>query len=193
MRICSVSGCERKHRTGGYCDMHRQRVKLNGTPDPGKKAHASLEERFWRRVVKLGDEDCWEWVGGKVAFGHGRIQEAGKGSKWLSTHRLSYEMHHGPIPDGKIVRHRCDNPSCVNPRHLEIGTHKENTADMDARGRRKVVAPLGSQNGKAVLNEDIVRLIRSSDEGHAELARKLGVSPNAVRGVRIGRTWGHVI
>ena len=91
-----------------------------------------------------------------------------------------------------FVMHKCDNPDCCNPEHLIIGTPKENTQDMIAKGRRRLVAPLGAENGKSVLNEEKVKFIRSSDFSHTKLAKLLEVSPNCVRGIRIGRTWAHI-
>jgi hypothetical protein len=137
-------------------------------------------------------EGCWGWTGGNNGLGYGTIQEGGKGSRHLYAHRVAYELHYGQIPEGMVVMHTCDTPACVNPEHLMLGTHKLNTADMDAKGRRRTVAPPGERNGKAVLTEDVVRAIRASDEPHTVLARRYGVGANTVRGVRIGRTWKHV-
>lgn len=190
-KYCTIEGCGRKRRANGLCAMHNSRLRLTGTTDPGPKAHASLEDRFWRKVKK--DDGCWPWVGNKAPNGYGRIQQGGKGSPYLGAHRVSYEMHHGPIPEGYVVMHSCDNPGCVNPAHLMAGTPKENTADMDIKRRRNTVAPLGIDNGKAVLNEGSVRYIRAHPEkSHAQLARELGVGATTIRGVRSGRCWSHV-
>lgn len=111
----------------------------------------------------------------------------------MSAHRAAYLITHGvSAPADSVVMHTCDNRACVNPAHLVIGTPKDNTADMDSKGRRRVVAPPGEVNGKAVLTEETVRYIRSSGKSNAALSRELGVSINTVRGVRIGRTWRHV-
>ncbi len=91
------------------------------------------------------------------------------------------------------IMHLCDNPICVNPKHLRLGTAKDNTQDMIQKGRKRTVAPKGDLNGKAILDEEKVRLIRESKLNHAELGRQLGVSPNCIRGVRIGRTWSHIV
>lgn len=89
--------------------------------------------------------------------------------------------------------HSCDNPSCVNPDHLSLGTHKDNVADMIAKGRRGDPKVVGVDHPKAVLNEHKVRYIRANpSKSHAQLARELGVGANTVRGVRTGRTWSHV-
>ena len=110
----------------------------------------------------------------------------------MGAHRYSYVLAHGNIPPRKIVMHTCDNPRCVNPKHLVLGTPKDNTRDMIQKGRKRTVAPKGNENGKAKLTPAIVREIRASKENHAALGRRLGFSANAIRGVRIGRTWSHV-
>lgn len=193
MKSCSVAGCTDTYYGKGLCGKHYKRLRITGTLEDGPKAHAPLEVRFWRKVAKAGPDDCWLWTGGLRAGGYGHIQEGGKGSRSLLTHRVSWEIANGrPAPADMVVMHRCDNPTCVNPAHLELGTHAENTADMMTKGRKKVAAPVGNENGKALLTPEMVRYIRSSDKTHAALARELNVSNNAVRGVRIGRTWSHV-
>lgn len=172
--------------------MHYQRVRQYGSIDGGPSTHAPPEVRFWRGVEKAGPNDCWPYVRGQRRGRYGRFQAGGKGSPHLLTHRFSYELHHGPIPTGLFVCHRCDNPRCVNPAHLFLGTPKDNTADMIAKGRKATAAPLGERNGKAKLTVELVRYIKRSAARTATLARELGLSPNAVRGVRIGRTWRNV-
>jgi hypothetical protein len=92
-----------------------------------------------------------------------------------------------------VVMHACDNRACVNPDHLSVGSYKDNMADMDAKGRRVIVAPTGEGNGKSILTEQDVLYIRSSpDKSNAQLGREIGVGPNCIRSVRIGRTWRHI-
>ena len=88
-------------------------------------------ERFWSKVLKV-EGGCWEWQAGKFTTGYGQF---GLDKKQRTAHRVSYELANGPIPDGLLVRHACDNPGCVNPAHLLLGTHKDNTWDMILRGR----------------------------------------------------------
>lgn len=91
-------------------------------------------ERFWSRV-KRGD-GCWEWQGGSNQYGYGLFTRRGCDTKVTRVaSRISWELAHGPIPQGMVVCHKCDNPPCVNPDHLFIGTHLDNMRDMVAKGR----------------------------------------------------------
>lgn len=92
----------------------------------------TLEERFWEKVNRGTGDDCWEWQAGKTTAGYGQIGSCGRK---LYAHRVSYELHKGPIPEGMVVMHSCDNPGCVNPAHLSVGTLADNNADMTAKGR----------------------------------------------------------
>ena len=88
-----------------------------------------LTARFWPKVDKSGA--CWLWTAA-ARNGYGQLRV---GARIIQSHRVSWELHHGPIPEGLHVLHTCDNPSCVNPDHLWLGTHGENMADRDAKGR----------------------------------------------------------
>jgi DNA-binding CsgD family transcriptional regulator len=112
------------------------------------------------------------------------------GRRALYGHVVSYEHFKGPKPNGCIVRHVCDNPICVQPDHLIIGTHRDNHADMDSRGRRKPAR--GESQHLARLTEAAILDIRSSGESVNALAEKHGVSHWTIRDALKRKTWKHV-
>lgn len=89
-------------------------------------------EAFWGKVQKGADDDCWLWLGPLNRGGYGHI---GSNKRYRSAHRFSYFIHHGEIPGRLVVMHKCDNPKCVNPDHLKLGTHKDNSQDAIQKGR----------------------------------------------------------
>jgi hypothetical protein len=105
------------------------------------KGTKTLLERLLERVIINEVTDCWEFQGGKNNIGYGMIRDE---LKMRTTHRVSYEEHRGPIPKGMCVCHTCDNPICVNPNHLWLGTIKQNMHDMRDKGRAK---PFGGMTG----------------------------------------------
>lgn len=192
MARCCVDGCEKDAESRGFCGTHYMRERRLGRVPIGNRAPAPVEERFWRWVDKSGS--CWTWTGGqKTAKGYGRIGAGGRGAPYILAHRLSYEIHKGPIPEGMVVMHSCDNPSCVNPAHLRVGTASENI--KEAYDKRRKVSPFkkGADHHGAVLDDDMVRFIRSNPQIKGSvLARKFGASPSAVSAVRRGQSWTHV-
>lgn len=162
------------------------------------KCGPTLEERFWSKVSKAEGDGCWEWTAvtnPETGYGVFSIHDAP-----YSAHRVSWEMHSGPIPrgvgaHGTCVLHRCDNRKCVRPSHLFLGTQAENLADMDAKGRRKTVASLGEAQGNAKLTDEKVREIRrraAAGERHRDIAGDVGVNRSTVSSVAGRRSWAHV-
>ena len=148
----------------------------------------SLWDRFWKKVDDSGG--CWLWLGSTFPNGYGKISSHGKS---LLTHRLSWEIdHRQPVPDGLEVLHRCDNPPCVNPVHLFLGTQAENIADMDAKGRANRPRLAGEQSPRARLTVLVVREMRrlhALGVGPHRLGSMFGVSVGAACHVIAGRSW----
>lgn len=106
-------------------------------PRKGKRPRP-VADRFWERVEVADSDECWEWQGSCFPKGYGQMWVGPKGSGTMCrTHRLSWWMHRGPIPDGLKILHHCDNPPCVNPSHLFLGTNDDNMEDMVSKGRSR--------------------------------------------------------
>ena len=155
---------------------------------------AARVARFWSYVDKRGHSDCWEWQGGKNPYGYGQFWN---GKTNGVAHRYVYELVIGPIASGLCVCHHCDNPPCVNPSHLFVGTKADNSADMVRKGRCKSRGLGGEASGSHILTAKQVRKIRdlyARPEGvnQAALARQYGVSEGAIRDVTHHRTWRYV-
>jgi hypothetical protein len=143
----------------------------------------SLYERFERKVSPDAS-GCWMWTGAVNAAGYGVMRSVGKRNHF--AHRLSYELHTGPIPDGFLVCHTCDRPGCSRPDHLFIGTHVDNAMDMRVKGR----AAKGEARSK--LTERDVALIRASNDTSSSIGVALGVTRTTVDRIRHRKTWTHV-
>jgi transposase-like protein len=127
-------------------------------------------ERFqekYRVNLKTG---CWDWLGAKAGMGYGKLGGE-RGTAMVIASRFSYEHFKGPIPDGMLVLHRCDNPGCVNPDHLELGDHEANMAEMRLKGRARLLS--ASQTGEAISR-------REQGQSVAAIARYLGVSRKTI-------------
>lgn len=136
-------------------------------------------QRFWAQVQKT--EECWLWTGYLRNGAYGALWVDGK---MRYTHRLSYEMHHGPVPKGMVVCHRCDVPACVRPEHLFIGTDADNMADMRAKKRGSPPPKLcGLANPNATLTDEQVEEVRRLVAGgmkQRDVAKRYGVSQSTV-------------
>lgn len=142
----------------------------------------SLQDRFEEKFVLPGEDDgCWEWQATKNARGYGMIRES-RGRLMLCAHRVAFELYVGSIPEGGIVRHKCDNPSCVNPDHLEMGSQSDNMNDWWQRGvnaRRKITKEQAAEIRQRYSVGNVYQV---------DLAEEFGISQSMVsaivRGVR---------
>lgn len=159
-----------------------------------------------RKVSK--STGCWNWTGALDAKGYGRFSvgashkpDGTRRNSMLAAHRFAYEAHVGEIPTandfGRVcVLHSCDNPRCVRPDHLFLGSLADNVRDMDRKGRRVNAQPRGSKHPAAVLTEEKVRSIFTLHRTHgitqAQLSRDFGVCKATVNHIFTGRLWGHL-
>lgn len=144
-------------------------------------------DRFWSKCNIRGWSDCWEWRAAKDVAGYGTYTLNGI---QVTAHRIAYERVNGYVKDGFVVMHSCDNPSCVNPNHLSIGTVKENNHDMIFKGRHH------RRGGRGQLSDDTVRDIRSEYESGGisqhKLASKYGISRLSVHRLIHRQTYSNV-
>lgn len=131
MSVCQFEGCGRRAKVKGLCTSHTQQ-RYRGGPLKPLQGDIPVEDRFWSKVDSSAP-GCWPWTATRNSGGYGHIRV---GEKMRSAHRVSYELTHGPIPEGMQVMHSCDNPACVNPAHLSLGSNQDNLLDM-ARKRRQ--------------------------------------------------------
>lgn len=178
--------CERASAKRGMCNRHYLRW-WKATPKEDRPA-PTVEERFWAKVSK--GPRCWTWTGCRRPSGHGAFV-AGPGRR-VSAAAYSLELALGyPPPPGREACHRCDNPSCVNPRHLYYGTRLENVHDALARGQM----PIGSERRQARLNEAQVVEIReryADGASAAALAQEFQIKIPTLRHIVLGMKWKHV-
>jgi len=171
--------------------LHRHNLVGGRTLSCGCANDRSLEERFWEKVERRGPDECWPWLG-STAGGYGRLFSMEGGLRKVETaSRLSYEIARGPIPKGVEVLHECDNPPCVNPKHLHLGMHTDNMREASERARFKNHVR-GSRHHNAVMTVAKARAVRrkhTSGETIRGLARHYGVSRTTIKRIVEGITW----
>lgn len=160
----------------------------------------SIVEKFWK-MVDFGEEnECWIWKGGTNGsgngLGHGKLvisRDHGK-AKNEYAHRISWVLHYGQIPDGMFVCHHCDNPPCVNPKHLFIGTQVDNMKDMASKGRTGKGAFGERQHSAKLKEKDVVEIKTALRDGQkmSVLSKRFGVTIQAIHHIKTGRSWSWI-
>ena len=156
-------------------------------------------KNFWKKVDKKGEDECWEWIASKDKDGYGYF---GLDKKICLAHRISWILHYGDIPfhnsyHGMCVLHKCDNPSCVNPNHLFLGTNKDNMKDMVNKGRSsKISRSQGIKNPQHKLKEQEVLEIRQKyipyKYSQRQLAKEYNIDQKQICNIVNYKTWKHI-
>ena len=155
-----------------------------------------LRERLYRHITVMGPDECWPWVGAKNSSGYGVIKFSNGRAHRTSTtaHRVAWEIeNNASAPRWMVVMHTCDNPTCCNPRHLQLGTPKENSEDMLAKGRESHSRSFAPRCRK--LTDDAVRDIRRMTDNGVRpwyVGAKYGISESHVWAIATRRRKGHV-
>lgn len=146
---------------------------------------------FWSRVERGAPEACWPWIGSRLPSGYGRFYPAWKVG--LYAHRFSWELANGrEVPEGLYVMHACDNPKCVNPAHLSVGTHSDNMRDAVSKGRHAHVVMPGERHPNHKLTAvQVAEIRRRLGEGADRLllASQFSVSKGTINHIATGRSW----
>lgn len=195
---CLFHGCAKAVLSKGLCAAHYQQQRQGKELKPLQQQFHGLSEidRLDKWTSRLPN-GCWRWMG-SIKSRKNRPQSEWHG-QWRNeageielTHRASWRLRVGEIPRDALVLHRCDNPRCVNPEHLFIGTQADNVADMWDKGRARQGKPEGSSHGMSKLTEELVREIRASKENGPAIARRLSISTSQVYDIRNRRSWKHI-
>jgi hypothetical protein len=200
LETCKVPGCDGQYLALGMCLKHYTRHRRYGDPN-GFAPVKTLRERFEEKYEIDPDTGCWIWKASFTAKGYGRIEVE---SQVVGAHRVSWELFKGPIPDELCVLHRCDNPPCVNPEHLFLGTVADNNKDMTEKGRRRwneralrvgrAATPSlkGEAHPMATLTQkrvnEIKRRLAMGQRG-TDIATSVGTSVSIVSKIKTGKTW----
>jgi uncharacterized protein YerC len=193
-KVCCIKGCDKETVALGMCVNHWRRNRKHGSP-MGRQTMQwvyrglSDEEKFWAQVEKT--DTCWNWTSGKDKDGYGSfLGKVGDRVVYRRAHRFAYALVHGDIPHGMCVCHSCDNPPCVNPEHLFLGTDSDNMNDKISKGWHR--AAFGEDAGKAILTEEQVRAILIDPRPHTAIAADYGVKGATIGSIKQRVSWSHI-
>ena len=158
-----------------------------------------IRSRFWNKVKRGRADECWPWTAAKIWAGYGRFYlERRDGKKrYVTASRLAWELGNDcPIPEGLHVLHKCDNPECCNPKHLELGTHAQNMRQMHERGRASTDHGVRGEDASwsKITEEDARQIKRRLAQGEpvARIAEDFPISRMGIYHIKNGRNWAHV-
>lgn len=189
--VCQIEGCVGQHVAKGYCRKHYTRLVRYGDPHHVTKGGWKLDRAgkpIQIEVTPSGCHICTSHVLDKD--GYPKIFRDGQ---TLRMSRYVYEQNFGKIPDGLVIRHKCDTPPCINPEHLELGTYQDNSDDKVSRGRASSLP--GEKNPMAKLTTaDVIKIRRLIKQGYGDtyIGDRFGVSRKCIAKIRTGETWKHV-
>jgi len=206
----SVKKCSRCRKELPLSAFYRNRANRDGSHSAC--AHCmktgvpvrTLEQKFWERIDKSGPVPkhtpglgpCWVWIAGKDSFGYGRVNIGGRKERPRGAHVVSWVIAHGGAWPALCVLHKCDNPACVNPDHLFLGTRLDNNNDKIAKGRNGFAIQLGEIHGMAKITESDVRemrRLRSLGMLQRHIGDRFGITQTNVSLIVRKKTWSHVI
>ncbi len=190
--ICSIPKCNYRAIARELCSTHYKRWLLHGDANFDYNSFQQKVNRFWHKAKLTADpERCWIWQGRLLPSGYGESNFQINDKYARLTHRIAYFIFFGADPGKFCVCHKCDNRACVNPNHLFLGTHADNSADMVKKQR----SSFGTKNGQSKLTPEIVKEIytRILNGGQQNLlAKEFNVSTGTIRDIKFGKRWKYL-
>lgn len=185
--FCSIFECGKPTRYKSLCGAHYRRKRLYGDPIITLQPGRGLSPAQKLDLYTSKSDGCWIWQGGGVIYGKMVIN-----GRTMPAHVMAYKLHVGPVPDGYVVRHKCDIPKCVRPDHLEVGTYADNSKDMTDRDRQAK----GRRQWCAKMTEDSVAQLRVEYSTGimtiTQLSKHYGLATSTVGKIIQRVTWKHV-
>lgn len=191
--VCSVDGCERPVLARSLCAKHYKIVWRRDGPNK-PNVRGTPAEKLRAHTTQLGPDECWPFAGYTDKDGYGRIPVSDHSRvHYLRATHVAYELHTGaPVPDSMLIMHTCDNPPCVNPNHLRLGTVLENNRDRAEKDR----SCQGERHTQTQLTEELVREIRrmyaTGAYSQQKIANQFGISQATVGRIVRRIWWKHV-